>query len=266
MMQKTVICHFYNEEYLLPWWCQHHRSVFDHGIMIDYHSTDRSRAIIEEYCPNWQIVTTKNEFFESASIDREVEEYERNIHGWRMALNVTEFLYGNTDHLTNIETNTQYFVGNYVFVDMEDDTKGPIELDHSIPLHQQRFWGYEDFVNNGSHHPHGGMRRMNRSLHNYSLSYPPAGGRHYAHTAQSFNDLFIFYYGWANAKDTGIQRKLQIQYKMPEWEQKMPNAHTATAQQIIDRFHLDQQPMSIDLRDSISHILEHNQRITGQEF
>jgi hypothetical protein len=32
----TVISHIFNEEYLLPFWLEHHRTIFDHGIIIDY--------------------------------------------------------------------------------------------------------------------------------------------------------------------------------------------------------------------------------------
>jgi hypothetical protein len=47
---KTVISHFYNEEYMLPWWLKHHRQYFDHGILIDYGSTDKSLDIIKKIC------------------------------------------------------------------------------------------------------------------------------------------------------------------------------------------------------------------------
>ena len=62
-MNKTVLTHFYNEEYLLPWWLDHHKKYFDHGILIDYASTDKSVEIIKEICPTWTEVKSKNEFF-----------------------------------------------------------------------------------------------------------------------------------------------------------------------------------------------------------
>jgi len=73
---KTVICHFYNEEFLLPWWLNHHRSIFDHGIMINYHSTDRSVEIIRELCPTWEIRYSRNIDFHAEKIDLEVMDYE----------------------------------------------------------------------------------------------------------------------------------------------------------------------------------------------
>ncbi len=90
-MASTVISHIYNEEYILPWWLEHHKKIFDHGIIIDYASTDRSLEIIKEICPTWEVVQSKNAEFNAMAVDVEVLEYERKIEGWRICLNVTEF-------------------------------------------------------------------------------------------------------------------------------------------------------------------------------
>ncbi len=55
-MYKTIISHFYNEEYLLPWWLEHHKKYFNHGIMINYASTDNSVSIIKQICPDWTAI------------------------------------------------------------------------------------------------------------------------------------------------------------------------------------------------------------------
>ena len=104
MTKRTVLSHFYNEEYLLPWWLKHHRKIFDHGIMVDYDSTDRSRDIIRELCPTWEIVTSRHRQFECMLIDQEIADLEANLSGWRMCLNTTEFL----QHLHG-----QVFLTNY---------------------------------------------------------------------------------------------------------------------------------------------------------
>ena len=80
-MKKTLISHFYNEEYMLPWFLNHHKQIFDHGVMIDYHSTDRSREIIKEICPTWEVVTSRNLDFQADNIDTEVMDIEREIDG-----------------------------------------------------------------------------------------------------------------------------------------------------------------------------------------
>ena len=51
----TVISHIFNEEYLLPFWLENHKNMFDHGIIIDYCSTDSSVEIIKKYCPTWEL-------------------------------------------------------------------------------------------------------------------------------------------------------------------------------------------------------------------
>lgn len=260
---KTVICHFYNEEKLLPWWLKHHSKIFDHGIMIDYHSTDRSMEIIRELCPTWEIRYTRNQHFDSVPIDQEVMNIEKVLGGWRMALNVTEFLYGNTDHLVELSDPKQYLIGNYVFVDMENLEQGQTLLDHNYPLYKQRYWGYDDFSNTGS--GTNGMGRMHRSIHNYPVEY--TAGRHFGkEVAKSFNDLVIFYYGYADASETGIKRKTQIQTKMSADERnKNAGQHVTDSADFLGRIRC-RQTNSRDLRPEIATILEHNKRITGQDF
>jgi hypothetical protein len=298
-MPKTVVCHFYNEEFLLPWWLQHHKHIFDHGIMIDYASTDHSRDIIREICPSWEIRPSRNEFFDAKPIDDEVMDIERELDGWRVALNVTEFLYGNTQHLKDTTEPTQYFLTNYVFVDMEDN---PNLLDHTRPLYEQRYWGYLDNKNVGGKLAKGSVRRMNRSIHNYPVVYPD-WGRHWPNTTASFDDLVIFYYGYADASEQGLDRKAQIRSRISEIVEQVtyilpPGArfeedefgkviivdkngieinfhnrpggqgshHNYNKQEFLDQYRYDQQPLCKDLRVDISNILSYNKQLTGQEF
>ena len=266
-MQKTIISHFYNEETLLPWWLEHHKQIFDHGILIDYQSTDRSCDLIREICPTWEIRPSRNpNFADSMAIDNEVMDIEKVLGGWRIALNTTEFLIGNTDHLKDLKELSdpiQYFVGNYVFVDMEDPDKGQTILDRRYPLWKQRYWGYDQFANTGENIG-GIMGRMNRSLHNYPVTY--TGGRHWggggggtAHP-KSFDDLVIFYYGWADASAAGIKRKSQI---AAEKGGTGPHIHSAvTFLNMIKDHH---RPISKDLRPEIAHIIEHHQRIVAKK-
>ena len=93
-MRKTITAVFYNEEYLLPWWLEHHKKYFDHGVLFNYDSTDRSVEIIKDICPTWEIKTSKNRVFDAALVDKEIMEFEPSIEGWKICLNVTEFLVG----------------------------------------------------------------------------------------------------------------------------------------------------------------------------
>lgn len=45
----NLISHFYNEEYLPPWWFMHHNHLFDYGILINRGSTDQSEEIYRQY-------------------------------------------------------------------------------------------------------------------------------------------------------------------------------------------------------------------------
>lgn len=38
MDKITVLMHIYNEEYLLPFWLNHHKNIFDHGVIVNYDS------------------------------------------------------------------------------------------------------------------------------------------------------------------------------------------------------------------------------------
>ena len=104
MNSLTVISHIYNEEYLLPYWLEHHSNFFKNGIIIDYMSTDNSLDIIRKKCPHWKIITTKNIIdnkpnFEASKIDNEVQEIEKTINGYKICLNTTEFLFFDIDRI-----------------------------------------------------------------------------------------------------------------------------------------------------------------------
>ena len=88
----VIISHFWNEEVLLPLWLQHHVALFDHGVLINYASTDRSCDIIRSIAPHWEIRASKNEMFGARACDAEVMAVEEEFECWKMVLNTTEFL------------------------------------------------------------------------------------------------------------------------------------------------------------------------------
>jgi len=93
--KNILITHFYNEEALLAQWIRHHAPLFDCAVLIDYHSTDKSREIIKREAPDsWNVVYSHNSEFGAAVIDAEVSGYENsfNNNDWRLALTTTEFL------------------------------------------------------------------------------------------------------------------------------------------------------------------------------
>lgn len=208
-MKKTLLCHFYNEEWMLPWFLNHHKQIFDHGIMIDYHSNDRSVEIIKEICPTWEIVTSRNNDFQADMIDVEVNEIERQIDGWKICLNVTEQLIG--DYSIMDDEPKQLLIPSVFFVDC--DRQNPVT--HDKPLYEQKTDGFmfSDSAQNF-------FERRSRSLHNVPVHYPAqstqacmAPGRHW--NSYNTDKLVTFYYGWCPFDDGQLGRKLQIQTQIP---------------------------------------------------
>ena len=87
-MKKTVLTHFYNEEYLLPFWIDHHKKIFDHGILVNHRSTDRSVEIAKSMAPDWEIMDSKTVDFDAPSCDTEMYELEGKLPKgeWRLSL------------------------------------------------------------------------------------------------------------------------------------------------------------------------------------
>lgn len=197
---NTIISHFYNEEYLLPWWLNHHKDMFDHGIMIDYDSTDNSVEIIKSICPKWTIVKSRNRFFQAKDIDSEVEDIEKNVEGWRVCLNTTEFLIGDTSKLGK-QNRDSYKIPAMFMVDDEPDTYP----DKNISLVKQKRYGI--------HYNQSFNLRRARNIHcDKNISYPL--GRHYeSYTSLEF---LVLWYGWSPYNESIIKRKLQIQKNIPE--------------------------------------------------
>lgn len=244
---KFVICHIKNEEYLLPWWLDHHKNKFDHGIIVDYNSTDSSHEIIKNRTPSWQIIQSRNKNFSALSVDLEVVDLIRDIQkqyprSWIITLNVTEFLIGDMSKLNYMEPRVNCLVEGHLMVDsLEDQGKFP---DHETPLIKQRHYGvlgdYKDcrwdynqsflskeFFKRKKSDPefyeHGGpyaTNRIMRSLHNYDLDYTKSAGwqsgRHF--WGEPVPDFQILWYGYSPYNENSIKRKLAIQEQIPENE------------------------------------------------
>jgi hypothetical protein len=237
-MKKTILCHFRDEEYLLPWWLNHHKQIFDDGILIDYHSTDRSVEIIKEICPNWTVVTSRNPNFQADNVDYEVMDIERGIEGWRICLNVTEFLIGDYSLLDDRPLGHQLLIPSLFFVDCEKDKK----VVPNVPLWEQKRHGF-DFIE----HFH---ERRARSIHNVPVQYP-VPGRHYG--VFNTTDLVVFYFGWAPVDEETLSRKLQIQSQIPLIDrQRNWGFHHVTSREVLEyRLEHEFVPKSRDLSKDI---------------
>lgn len=210
---KVIVCHVRNEEYLLQWWLPHHKNKFDHGIIIDYHSTDRTHELIHQHCPTWQIIPSQYPEFGAADADLQVAAVEQQIYSehpnaWVIALNVTEFLIGDTSVLDSWVDPTQLFVPCSHMID-SPDTAGQAADPHT-PLHKQRTHGivYERYTPEGlSLHSRGC-----RLLHNYPIEYTL--GRHYWE-ATPYENRAILWWGFSPYTPELLERKLQIQNNIP---------------------------------------------------
>lgn len=195
---RTVIMHFYNEEYLLPWWLKHHRKYFDHGILIDYDSTDNSVKICKDICPTWEIVKTRNANFDAIQLDAEIMEIERRVSDWRIVLNTTEFLIGDYEWLYKTPE-SRFVVKSYIMTD-------PIDYPEYNPSYDEDLWNknYYGYFDN--------TYRKGRLINKNPSSYSP--GRHF--TDYNTDKLCILWYAFSPWNDRTKQRKLQIQTRIPE--------------------------------------------------
>lgn len=197
---KSLLSHFYNEEYLLPWWLEHHKKHFDFGLLINYGSTDRSVEIIKEICPNWQVFDSVHQYFDARNCDTEISFYESQMPGWKIALTVTEFIVGDIDKLSiNTPSRMQWYIPGIRFTGWDLHK----EFDRSKPLWEQH--------TNGISYKVDPMAHQCRSYHNFNdLKYPP--GRHFL----PFNteDALIFHYAHAIIGPEMLERRLSLQHKI----------------------------------------------------
>jgi hypothetical protein len=206
----TLISHFWNEQFLLPYWIRHHLPMFDRAVLIDYGSTDGSREIIEKLAPDWEVICSRNAWFDAAACDREVMEQERRFDGWKITLNTTEFLLSYdlrlyTKWMQKYRHDVQgVWAYDAVLVDHPGQKEDPLT---SEPLFLQKRHGY--FLG-------GRTRLLHRAADGqYSL------GRHDSRIVNRVVDdgIFVAWAGWSpivHVKD----RKLAIQQRIPEGDKR----------------------------------------------
>jgi hypothetical protein len=215
MNQLTVICHIYNEEYLLPFWLEHHSQIFDHGIIIDYCSTDRSIEIINKMCSHWKVITTKNinkdgtPNFNAFLVDLEVNEVETMIEGHKICLNVTEFLIINQERhefINFLQKNKYYYTNVYSAMTKKTNNfpKNSIEFFCDIDLICQ---------------PKDGVRH-HRVLHSDKMCHYITGRHWHIGGTQETNiynnKFFILWCQYYPHNCKMLSRKLQIQNNIPQ--------------------------------------------------
>jgi hypothetical protein len=144
-MKLTVISHFYNEAFLLPYWLSYHTKLFDHGILVNYDSTDNSVDIIKKLAPHWEVRNSKNRVWDFIEADQEVMDIEREVDGWKIVLNTTEFILHNNlkAYLHDFKKRNPELLGvrtnGIVMVDKLEDRYKKMGEEHLI---YQKKYGY----------------------------------------------------------------------------------------------------------------------------
>lgn len=201
----TLISQFYNEEFLLPFWLKHHQTMFDHGILINYASTDNSVSIIRELCPSWEVIPSQYTYFDPHTNDMEIMEVEQRVSGWKMSLNTTEFLF--TEDLKYYLKDKNYngmTTQGIIMVESLEESKIPI---NQKPLFKQRHYGFweppEGYLNMG-------RPSRSRLIHRY-----PHGmyhlGRHVSNVPGIYHDkdFLLLWFGYCPF-DVSLKRKAAI--------------------------------------------------------
>ncbi len=224
---RVVISHFFNEEYLLPWWLQHHVPIFDYGVMINHGSNDASVDIIRKYAPHWRVVNSRLTEFDAALTDLEVSNVESELPpSWKLVLNVTEFLM-TAKPLDDIERELLdrgrggCACSGMIIVDEKPDH----HPSPSRPLVLQKHFGIDDncvgdqTVEDRQHRRSLGLDQnvlRNRFYHSHAIGMYGPGRHNSTNPDYHFRnpDMFVFYYAFAPWNHAGIARKTQIASKI----------------------------------------------------
>ena len=203
--------------------------------MIDYASTDNSVSIIRQICPDWTVISSRNKFFDAKLIDDEVMDIESIVSGWKTCLNTTEFLVGEYSMMNNTPEQ-EITVPCLIMVDEEPI----IQPTYSKPLIDQKFYGIH-------YHGRDPLARRPRLIHNKKrVQYPL--GRHF----DNFNTdkLKVLWYGWSPFNKKTLNRKLQIQNRIPESDKArgFGSQHLVDEDRLNSIFRKDFFPFAVDLK------------------
>jgi len=252
-MRTTLISHFWNEQYLLPWWIKHHRNMFDDAILIDWHSSDNSLLEITKHAPaSWKVVKTRNrvpldpDTSYAHEVDSEVMDYERNVPGWRMCLNTTEFLMGDLKKtITNDASIHQHFIGNITM----QAWKPHGSLSHDKPLWEQKWMGLECRCGQRMGERHA------RSMHDHPVSY--GIGRHCDMSVQATSaNMVLLHYGNCIASPEMLTRRLAMKERITQYDRAKGwgHHHTGATFDSVKNGVLERLSISKDVRPIIRHL------------
>jgi Glycosyl transferase family 2 len=226
MPRRIVISHFFNEAYLLPWWLEHHRKIFDHGVLIDWHSTDGSADICRQLVPGWELVRSQHERFAAILCDFEVMQHEARFPAaWKIALNTTEFLVAPGLAMMEAAIEQHQMTAIRFPGAIMVDTSPEISPRAELPLTEQKQCGIWEDAFDFKAYAIPGLTFPTRSrIHHRYVVGAYAPGRHASHLpgqCASKRDLgAIWWYGFSPWTAAFKARKLQIATRRADFDKK----------------------------------------------
>ena len=231
-MTITVISHIFNEEYLLPFWLEYHSLICDNGIIIDYCCTDNSINIIKKFCPHWKIIKTRNinldgsPNFDAALVDLEVMDIEKTVSGFKIVLNVTEWLLfsdSSQNIMNSLNPTICYHIEPYSCINPTQDIY-PLScidfLKKITKIIKLTDRGFRMFHNKPaldySHGRHYRMSALPSSTRNVDADITQN---------QIATNMCILWTGYYPFNQSVIHRKLQIQKNIPKTDVIMGRGH-----------------------------------------
>jgi len=220
--KRLLIAHFYNEEYLLPFWIRHHFNLFDDVVLINNNSSDRSVEIIQTMAPNWKIIDSRFKTFNSKTTDELIMQIENSYEDYiKITLNITEFLIINDYELFNFYLQNEKMIKLNTFIMCSLSKKQKIS--NLLEEENTGFWddSYNPFLPylkfNWS------LPTRDRFIHSHGNGkYKP--GRHVTKHKNYYNlDRKVAYVRWYSLSPwtkNFVNRKLQIQYTISDFDKK----------------------------------------------
>jgi len=218
-----VISHFHNEEYLLPFWLKHHKKIFDHGILIDSNSTDKSVEIIQKMVPNWEIIKSPMKMFDSIKMDNLIMKIEESYSDEvKIVLNTTEFLIIENREIFDKcikKEKSIYRIPTALMIDSKLDEK---EISNLIKQKNEGIW--HDSLNIYYLNKRFNFSKNERArfIHNLPTGkYLP--GRHLTYhkvKKMSSNIAYLRWYYFSPWNEITIKRKLKIRDTISENDKK----------------------------------------------
>ena len=208
MSKTTLLTNIYNEEYLLPFWLQHHKDMFDDIIIIDYRSIDNSVEICKKICPKAKIITTRNAYFEAKEIDKEFMDIEDTIDGIKIVLNTTEFLFCKQS-IQSLFCNSNIPI-SYAITALSPYSKNSYTINNNYELFSNLL--NDDIVFDKA--------RGTRQIHNFPNGNYDIGRHSTRNPCINTTDMYIIWTGYYPLNEQLLNRKLQIQNNIPDTDRR----------------------------------------------